>query len=135
MTTISKMMVPLVSLLLFLLFANFVFANTEEPAIQSEAAILIDAKTGTVLFGKNAEKRMYPASITKIVTGIVAIENADLNNNTAIVSKEARYEEGTRVFLAEGEEVTMEKLIYGLLVNSGKLQRKWTAPKKNLPIE
>lgn len=78
----------------------------------------MDAKSGQVLYGKNEHKRMYPASITKIVTGIIALEEAD-PASLVTVSEEARNEEGTRVFLAEGELVTMEKLVYGLLVNSG----------------
>lgn len=90
-----------------------------EPALQAESAILMDAKTGAVLYALNADKQLYPASITKIVTGIVALEAAADLTSLVTVSKEARYEDGTRVFLAEGEQQTLENLIYGMLVNSG----------------
>ncbi|MBB6636938.1 D-alanyl-D-alanine carboxypeptidase family protein [Cohnella thailandensis] len=90
----------------------------EAPQLDSEAAVLIDADSGVVLYGKNPELQMYPASITKIVTAIIAIEEANLND-IVTVSKEARNEEGTRVYLAEGEQVTLEKLVYGMLINSG----------------
>ncbi|USG68246.1 D-alanyl-D-alanine carboxypeptidase [Brevibacillus ruminantium] len=86
--------------------------------INGESAILIDAKTGQVLFEKNPHEKLFPASITKIATGIYAIENGN-PNDIVTVSKRARWEEGTRVYLAEGEQVTLEKLEYGLLMNSG----------------
>ncbi|RUS47152.1 D-alanyl-D-alanine carboxypeptidase family protein [Cohnella sp. AR92] len=88
------------------------------PLVGSEAAVLIDADSGVVLYGKNAEQPLYPASITKIVTAIIAIEEGNLGD-IVTVSKEARHEDGTRVYLAEGEQVTLEKLVYGMLINSG----------------
>jgi len=87
-------------------------------SIHGESAILIDAATGQVLFEKNPHARLYPASITKIATGIYAIENGN-PDDIVTVSKKARYEEGTRVYLAEGEQVTLRKLEYGLLMHSG----------------
>ncbi|SFS62468.1 D-alanyl-D-alanine carboxypeptidase family protein [Paenibacillus sp. BC26] len=90
-----------------------------EPNLASESAILMDAQTGTVLFQKNAEKQQFPASITKIVTGIVALEYESVLSNLVTVSREARREEGTRIYLAEGEQVSLEKLLYGMLMNSG----------------
>lgn len=86
--------------------------------INGKSAILIDATTGTVLYQKNPDDRHFPASITKIATGIFAIENGN-PNDIVTVSKKARNVEGTRVYLAEGEKVTLEKLEYGLLMNSG----------------
>ncbi|MFB9330291.1 D-alanyl-D-alanine carboxypeptidase family protein [Paenibacillus aurantiacus] len=93
-------------------------AVPQAPVLQSEAAILIDARSGTVLFEKNATERLYPASITKIVTGIIALESAD-PEELVTVSKEARNEDGTRVYLAEGEQVTLGNLVYALMLNSG----------------
>jgi len=88
------------------------------PQIVSEAATLIDSRSGTVLFAQNADEPLYPASITKIVTGIIALETTPLDD-VVTVSKEARNEEGTRIYLAEGEQLPMEKLLYGMLMNSG----------------
>ncbi|WP_019003901.1 D-alanyl-D-alanine carboxypeptidase family protein [Cohnella laeviribosi] len=115
MMAIWRFIIPI--LIVFFLIEP-VSASEEKPRVRGEAAVLIDAKTGTILYEKNADTRLYPASITKIATGIVAIESSNIKD-TVKVSKEARYEEGTRVFLAEGEEVTLENLLYGLLVNSG----------------
>lgn len=92
--------------------------NNETPVVKSEAAVLVDAKTGQVIYNKNPDERLYPASITKIATGILAIEQGNLNDMVT-VSKKAREVEGTRVYLAEGEQVRMEDLVYGLLMNSG----------------
>lgn len=102
------------------LFLPNVFAetNTSPPDIVSEAAIIIDSETGTILYEKSANEQMYPASLTKIATAIYAIENGNLND-IVTVSKKARSTGGTKVYLEEGERVTLEKLIQGLLINSG----------------
>jgi serine-type D-Ala-D-Ala carboxypeptidase (penicillin-binding protein 5/6) len=109
----------IVMVLVYVSFSIHVYAKESNGiSIDSESAILIDAKTGITLYGKNSNMRMYPASITKIVTAIVAIEEGNLED-LVVVSKKATYVEGTRVYLEEGEEVTLEKLIHGLLINSG----------------
>ncbi|SEA40731.1 D-alanyl-D-alanine carboxypeptidase/D-alanyl-D-alanine carboxypeptidase (penicillin-binding protein 5/6) [Thalassobacillus cyri] len=93
-------------------------AVDKQPATESEAAILMDGKSGQVLFEKNSDKKMFPASITKILTGIIAIEQGELDDKV-IVSERARNVDGTRVYLKEGEEVPLKKLVQGLLMNSG----------------
>ena len=50
----------------------------EFPQLQSETAVLMDAETGQILYQKEMNKKMYPASITKIVTGMLALKNAQL---------------------------------------------------------
>ena len=90
----------------------------DEPIITSETAILIDAKSGQVIFDKDADSKMYPASITKIITGIIAIEQSDLSDIVQI-SKEATKVIGTRVYLLEDEEIELKRLIQGFLINSG----------------
>ncbi|MBB6445189.1 D-alanyl-D-alanine carboxypeptidase family protein [Bacillus benzoevorans] len=88
------------------------------PEIVSEAAILMDTQSGAVLYQKNADVKMVPASLTKIATAIYAIEKGNLNDMVT-VSKEATDVEGTRVYLVEGETVTLKHLLQGMLVNSG----------------
>lgn len=90
----------------------------ETPDVESKAAIVLDVKTGEVLYEKNAHRRMYPASLTKVATAIYAIEKGNLDDIVTI-SKNARQVEGTRVYLEEGEKVPLRKLIQGLLINSG----------------
>lgn len=103
------------------LIVSSVFSKTDDPSlpnVSSEAAIVMEATTGEILYEKNAQSQMYPASLTKIATAIYAIENRKLND-VVTISKKARNTEGTRVYLEEGEQVTLEKLLLGLLVNSG----------------
>ncbi|WP_377888843.1 D-alanyl-D-alanine carboxypeptidase family protein [Alkalihalobacillus sp. R86527] len=90
----------------------------EEPNIESESAVLIDGKTGQILYEKNSSQEMYPASITKILTAILAIESGNLNEPVKVSSR-AREVDGTRVYLAEGETVPLEKLVKGMMINSG----------------
>ncbi|MDC3416199.1 D-alanyl-D-alanine carboxypeptidase family protein [Aquibacillus salsiterrae] len=92
--------------------------ETTPSNLLTESVILLDAKSEQVLYEKNSEKSMYPASLTKIATAIYAIETGNLND-IVTVSKKARQVEGTRVYLEEGEQVTLLKLVKGLLINSG----------------
>lgn len=106
-------------LLLFSFPTGYTAAEeTKEPEIISEAAIVTDSESGAVLYAKNADKKMYPASLTKIATAIYAIENGDLTD-LATISKKAAEAEGTRVYLEEGEQVPLKKLVQGMLINSG----------------
>lgn len=116
-------MMRILALSMLLLISFFtstepVKAEEDEPVLTSEAAVLMDTESGAILFGKNEETKMYPASLTKIATAIYAIEKADLNEQV-IVSKEIENIDGTRVYLNVGEQVTLKKLVQGMLVNSG----------------
>lgn len=95
-------------------------SETTNVEILSDAAILIDSKTGTVLYSKNANKKMYPASTTKILTAILAIENSNLSDKAitsykAISLIPAGY---SSAYLSEGEEMSVEHLLEVLLVHS-----------------
>jgi serine-type D-Ala-D-Ala carboxypeptidase (penicillin-binding protein 5/6) len=108
-------------LVLLLLFTGQLdtFAAEKQPmTIKSEAAVLLDSQTGAVLYAKNADIKMYPASLTKIATAIYAIEKGNLHD-LVTVSENAANTEGTRVYLNAGEKVTLKTLIQGLVINSG----------------
>ncbi|MEH7276491.1 D-alanyl-D-alanine carboxypeptidase family protein [Neobacillus vireti] len=107
--------------LLFLILSNQLITYAEEKQaleIKSEAAVLMDSETGAVLYDKNSEEKLYPASLTKIASAIYAIENANLED-VVTVSSRAVNEDGTKVYLEEGEKVPLKKLIQGMLINSG----------------
>ena len=71
----------IVFILLFMNNLEISYANSNnKPSIESEAALLIDNKTGKILYEKNASKKMYPASTTKIMTAILTLENCNLND-------------------------------------------------------
>ncbi|MDQ0268438.1 D-alanyl-D-alanine carboxypeptidase [Cytobacillus purgationiresistens] len=97
---------------------SYVHAEEIEPEILSESAIVMESTTGAILYDKNAEDMMYPASLTKIATAIYAIEKGRLND-VVTVSEEATNVDGTKVYLEVGEKVKLKKLIQGMLINSG----------------
>lgn len=98
---------------------NF-YVYADMPNISSVSAVAIDADTGIVLSGKDVTKKVYPASTTKILTAILALENLDLDKSV-VVSKTAISIpwDSSRIYLKEGEVVTVSDLLYGLLLESG----------------
>ncbi|WP_243355712.1 D-alanyl-D-alanine carboxypeptidase family protein [Bacillus litorisediminis] len=117
----NKLIITMISVL----FINSIMSSTvfgedapAPPTISSEAAIILEADSGQILFDKNADVPMYPASLTKIATAIYAIETGNLDDIVTVSSK-AREVDGTRVYLEDGEKVTLKKLLQGLLINSG----------------
>ncbi|MBM7855924.1 D-alanyl-D-alanine carboxypeptidase (penicillin-binding protein 5/6) [Desulfohalotomaculum tongense] len=91
--------------------------QAEEPQLVGEAAILIDAESGQVLYQKNAHKPMYPASTTKILTALVALEQGELDD-VITVSENAVKTKGSAIWLKEGEQLTLEDMLYALMLNS-----------------
>ncbi len=112
--------------MLILLSLNFIliyFVNADDesiPNISSPSAILMDLKTGKILYEKNIDEKMYPASLTKVMTAIITLENCDLNE-IATVSYNAVMSISTGYVTANlkvGEELTVEQLLYVLMVGS-----------------
>ena len=102
---------------------NIVYAtdnNADAPEITSGAAILIDNKTNRVLYDKNANERMFPASTTKIMTALLVLENCDLDETvTASYDALMNIPEGYVSAEIQGEEqFTVEQLLEMLLVHS-----------------
>ncbi len=89
-----------------------------EPELVGEAAALIDSRNGQLLFEKNSTKRMYPASTTKILTAIIALERGNLDDIVSI-PRVACNIEGSAIGLQEEERITLNDLLYALMLNSG----------------
>ena len=107
------------TVLLFLLAAGTLFDTAANAVTTSAAAsVLMDADSGRILFAENEDRQMLIASTTKIMTALVAIENGSLSD-VVTVKKEATLAEGTSMYLREGEQLTLETLLYGLLLTSG----------------
>ena len=85
--------------------------------IQSRAAVVMDAATGRVLYAKNPELRLLPASTTKLMTALVVIEKANLKD-VVTVSRNATNTAPTRSGLKPGDKVTIETLLYAALMKS-----------------
>ncbi len=91
---------------------------TNTYAISAQSSVVIDAASGRVLYKHNADKKRGMASTTKIMTTICALENADINS-VATVSKNAYGVEGSSMYLMLGEKLSLENLLYGLMLVSG----------------
>ena len=93
------------------------------PEISAAQAILIDEKTGKVLYEKNADEKAYPASTTKIMTALLVLETLELYDSPidqkVIVPQEAEGVEGSSLYLKAGEKIYLQDLLYGLMLQSG----------------
>lgn len=87
-------------------------------ASANSSYVAIDATNGRVLMGEEIHMRLPIASLTKMWTALIAIEESDLDE-VVTISKRATLSEGSSVYLQEGDQVTVETLLYGLLLRSG----------------
>lgn len=93
------------------------------PSVSAGGAILINSDDGKVIYEKNADKKLYPASTTKIMTAIVVFQTledtgTDLDSEV-IIPKEAVGVEGSSIYLKAGEKVAIRELMYGMMLQSG----------------
>ncbi|GED66609.1 D-alanyl-D-alanine carboxypeptidase [Brevibacillus reuszeri] len=88
------------------------------PGLSAEGAALIDVTSGRILYSKNGTKKMRIASLTKTMTAIVAIEMGKLDAEVT-VPPEAVGVEGSSIYLKRSEKLTLEELLYGLMLRSG----------------
>lgn len=93
--------------------------TTGEPRVTATAAILVDATTGQVLYDRNAHLPWPPASTTKIMTALVALERARLDTPIEVSRPVARFREGTVVGLPEHAMIPLRDLLYALMLPSG----------------
>ena len=92
---------------------------TKGPQIEGESAILVDMFTGAVLYSKNADKAQYPASITKIMTAMLALKYGNMDDTVTISQENVTLESGSQVAgFQAGDQVTMDQLLHCLLVYS-----------------
>ena len=92
--------------------------NNEELILESRIALIFDRASGRILYEKNGNKQTPMASTTKIMTAIVVLENANLNDIVTIDSKAAGTG-GSRLGLKKNDKITVNDLLYGLLLRSG----------------
>ena len=109
----KNMLVTLIAFIVFSMLNSKTMAAA--PDISADAAILLDVNTGETLYEKNADKREYPASLTKIMTAILAIENGHMDRIVEI-SPNAADVESTR--LRGGEHIRLLDLVYQMMLIS-----------------
>jgi len=107
-------------LFLFLFFFTYtnVQAETTPPQINADGCALIDASTGTVLYGKNEEKILEPASTTKVMTALITLEKCKLDDFVTVKEDFTKID-GTAIGLLKGDVLTVRELLLGLLLESG----------------
>lgn len=108
------------STIISLLFASWAHVEAAPPGIRTNAAgaSLIDVESGRILYSEKGDTPMRIASLTKIMTAIIAIEQGKLND-TVKVSKNAFGKEGSSIYLKLGEEMRLHDMLYGLMMRSG----------------
>lgn len=123
-------------LLVFLVTLSFIFGGSTAPVygakdsppdwpkgpdVFAKTAVLIDASTGSVLYDKKCHKKMYPASITKIMTALLTIENCDLNDKVTFSENAINglnYFEDANIGCQIGEKMSVKDCLYALMLSS-----------------
>ena len=108
------------------ILAAFYLAFTDKPAIAfdpdenltARAALLMDASTGRILYQKEADLRLPPASTTKVMTAILTLESGHKLSESLTVSKDATRMPATKLYLRPGQTMTIEELLYGIMLAS-----------------
>lgn len=110
-------------LILFLIPLGIVQGEELNLAENAKSAILIEASTGEILYQKNANEKLAPASMTKMMSLILIMENIERGNlkwnDIVVVSKNASSMGGSQIFLETNEMMTVEDLIKGICIASG----------------
>jgi D-alanyl-D-alanine carboxypeptidase (penicillin-binding protein 5/6) len=109
----------IVYIMIFSMFMSFIAVHGDSPEVTAPSAILIDARTGKVLYEKNANEKHYPASTTKIMTGLLAVEHGKLDEIITIGKNPPLIEKGSsQIYLITDEQLTLEQLLYALMLES-----------------
>ncbi|MEH7096881.1 D-alanyl-D-alanine carboxypeptidase family protein [Neobacillus vireti] len=116
MRLISKLVI--ITLMISLLIVNIPHKADASKGVSAASAVLIEQKSGRILFEKDAHTKRRIASITKIMTAILAIESGKMNQYVK-VSEQATRAEGSSVYLKPGEKIKLNDLVYGLMLRSG----------------
>ena len=117
-----KKLITIIIMTLFLIqnISSAVIAKTTTPVVPSVSAdsvVLMDATTGKILYEKNKNTAYPPASTTKIMTSLLVLENGNLDDMVT-VSKNAENADGSKIYIFEGEIISVKELLYGLILAS-----------------
>lgn len=139
--TILKLL-PIVFISLF--HSDIILADETEPtdtwpaapSIYGTSAILIDADSGAVLYSNNEHERLYPASITKIMTGLLSIENLNMNDTITYTDDilKSLPSDASKLGVLSGETTTIHDALYALFLRSANDVAVGLAKKKYLAV-
>lgn len=93
-------------------------ASLPPESLSAQAAIVVEARTGRVVYEKNARSRLFPASTTKMATALVALENGR-TDDVVTIGEDAAGAEGSAMQIAVGDQISLLDLLYGVLMVSG----------------
>ena len=120
----KRFILVVLTLVIFFVSAAGTQAAEYTPPIYSRSAYFVNLNTGRVLFEKEADTRMAPASLTKMMTVLLAIEMCDDPENTMVtipsqsLFTDVIVENGARIYLQEGEQISVQSLIYATMIKS-----------------
>lgn len=114
----KKIITILLSILFILTIYDNVYAMPSPPSVSADSVVLMDAETGAILYSKNMDGAYPPASTTKTMTALLTLEKCSLNDKVKI-GKNPPYVDGSRIGLVEGETISVNDLLHGLLIESG----------------
>lgn len=108
------LLMVIISFLIFNASSSVLFAEE----IASKAALVMEASTSRVLYAKNPNLKLHPASTTKLVTAIVTLDNANISDTVTISKRAVKLYPGSENKFEEGEKITIEKILYAVLMES-----------------
>lgn len=117
----TKNIKKLLGISIFLVSSLPIFTNTLSPSeLMSDSAVLMDASTGQVLFEKNMNHKEYPASTTKIMTGLLALEKGNLDDILTLTPKAVFIKErnSSSIALDVGEQISLRNALYAMAIRS-----------------
>lgn len=97
--------------------SNSVFATTEFPPVTGQSVVVMDANTGAVVYGRNEHTQYPPASTTKLMTILLTLENCKMDE-IVTVGPIPPFIEGSKIYIHEGEEMTVEQMLYAVIMAS-----------------
>lgn len=98
---------------------NIYYAKGNHILASAKAMVVLEGNTNKILYSHNKDQKLAMASLTKIITAIVAIENVENLDEIVKVADESIGIEGTSIYLTKGEELTLKELLLGLMLASG----------------
>lgn len=110
----TKYFTMILAFFMALCFFNFTKVYAEPVEVTADGAVLIDELTGEVLYDKNKDEQFPPASTTKIMTALLVLEKSNLDD-LVTVCKECEPVEGSKIYIFEGEQMTVRDLLHALM--------------------
>lgn len=114
----NKFLILFFTFILISFTSKYAYGQGEVPKVSADSMVLMDATTGQVLLEKNMNNSYPPASTTKIMTALLTLENCNLKDKVTVGEKPP-YLDGSKIGIKVGEIVTVEDLLYGLMLQSG----------------